>query len=280
MSKFKESYRSLLEDDYLSIKRRPYLHSFLNSAVETVDAGSKTPKWWPWVGGEIGDLTFDRSEFFSLIDPGEKKNHGILFANFNNVGCFAVKIVEEKNGFSANIFDVYLNHEKYEKHGFANDILVFLRNQVYPRFNVKREKLKADYIGRYVWAKLGFKFAENYWYKDGGQGKALKLWEVARLNLSRFMTQNNICLSDLGLNDLNELRDPVDFANLKLKGGGKIKVEPQDGDKFMLNQCNVDLGKAFMIGSYMPSNSYIVSMARSKLSAVYMPYWNGFRQVQ
>lgn len=270
--------KELIQQPFLSKDRRPWLHIFLNSAQETINSEFMKSISWPWrdnVG--LKSLVFPDVRFFNLHDTKEKKPHTVLFGIFGEYnGCFAVKIMQTKKGLESRIFDVYFDHSRANKHGIARNFLDFLRSNVYTQVSVTRETLKADYVGRYVWAVLGFKFSKSYWLKESKTGPALKLWEMAQLNLKRFLDMHNIDQNTLS-RSINSLTDPIDFA--QLKSTKKVKSVILDGTNFLSDLVEMEVGKAFMLGDYRPSNQYIISMSRAHLSNIFMPYWNGYRIV-
>jgi hypothetical protein len=263
----------LKKQSFLTKTRRPYLHTFLDAAEEVKNTTFMAEIGWK---EREKDFAFDGVSFYTLYDPSEKKSHFVLFGVFDDyVGCFAVKILQTKKGLESRIFDVYFDHRRQQRHGIARDFLTFLRDQVYNVVGVKREQLKADYVGRYVWARLGFKFDKSYWYKDNGQGKAVKLWEMAQLNLGRFLAANEMGVEDLGVK-LEDLREPNDFA--ELQGSRKVPIQVMDGTGYLCDSAELEVGKAFLLGDYRRSGGeYILSRARAKLSPIFMPYWNGYR---
>lgn len=268
----------LKQQPFLSKDRRPWLHTFLNSAQETENTKLMSDINWPWKDSiDLESLIFPDVRFFNLQDTKEKKAHTVLFGVFSEYnGCFAAKILKTKKGLESRIFDVYFDHSRVNKHGIARNFLDFLRSDIYAQVPVTRETLKADYVGRYVWAKLGFKFSKSYWLKENKSGPALKLWEMARANLRRFLIIHNIKESDLSC-PINMLKDPIDFA--QLKATKKVTSCVLDGADFLSNPVEMEIGKAFMLGDYRPSGQHIISMSRAHLSNIHMPYWNGYRIV-
>lgn len=276
--KWDKAKEELKQQPFLSKDRRPWLHIFLNSAQEAENTEFMSNINWPWKNNvDLENLMFPDVRFFNLQDTKEKKAHTVLFGIFNEYnGCFAAKIIQTKKGLESRIFDVYFDHTKKNKHNIAKDFLAFLCSDVYSKVPVTKETLKADYVGRYVWAKLGFKFAKNYWLKESKNSPALKLWEIARANLKRFLAVHNINESDLS-SPIDALKDPIDFA--QLRATKKVKSVILDGTNFLSDLVEMEVGKAFMLGDYRPSNQYIISMSRAHLSNIFMPYWNGYRIV-
>lgn len=260
---------SALRGDFFNEKRRPYLYSFIKNAISTESDFDLKP-----LSKIIG------AELCSLKDPMEKKDHWILFGFFDDqCGCFGAKFTKN----NVHIFDVIYDHSIGKKTQIAYNLLDFLKNEFYVKLDIKQETLKADYIGRYAWAKLDFKFSNKYWLKESGDSATFKLWQIAQRNFSRFLSKNNIdtsnlydCRNNMSI-QLSNLQHPIDFSMIK---GAVINQDVLDGNKYVLPPKNMDAGKAFLLGSYLPEkNQYIISMSRAKLSNLHMPYWNGFRKI-
>ncbi len=240
-------------------------------------------------------------ELSVVEDPREKRPHMLLLGIFRAadgapVGTFASKIFHDKDGeLVAEIEHVRFDKNSLTVSGIGRAVILFLDAEVYAPLGIRRELIKADYIGRHVWAKLGYKFLEKYWLKDVGGGPPIKYWELARKNFARYLKRRKLNLKDLvvyqggkarPLSSLDELVDPIDFASVRHKKGDTISVRPLIGqdakDRYVLGDAvDLHVGQGFMVGDYTTDGKgdYIVSMARTKFAADAMPYWNGYREV-
>ena len=231
-------------------------------------------------------------EFGNFVNAKDKTPHVILMGVFKKiggdrspVGSFSAIIRRDRSGeLESHIASVYFDRSDPRLKGVAPAALGFLKNEVYPKLGVAKETLKADHAGRYVWAKQGYQFDPNYWFKDlGGKGPAIKLPELARRNFGRFLKLHDLKPTDLSLRgkplaSLDELQTPDDFASVVHRKGKKLTLQP-----FVLGilqpAAAMDVGKAFMLADYRPKGGrFVLSMARTKFNDAAMPYWNGWRK--
>lgn len=225
-----------------------------------------------------------------------KEENVVLFGIFRHIetqipaGCFNATFYDNKNGERVcNIGNVYTDRKILRGHGYAVGLLALLQDEVHPVMRTQVEELKADFCGRYVWAQCGFQFQPKYWLKDVGQTEGtISYLEAAKRNFLRFLAGNKLAVSsliferntkELGLRTIDDLESPADFASLRDSRGRTIRTTALIDAGTLSEPRQMEVGKAFMLGSYAPGRRYITSMARTKFSDRAMPYYNAYRRV-
>ncbi|MDB5036547.1 MAG: hypothetical protein JWQ35_75 [Bacteriovoracaceae bacterium] len=285
--------------EFLQDKKYPYLKKFLNSLVRP-DAGALKKVNWPSINLDKVSSKFKYGPIRLVTrlfqNKSENESNIVLVLEFylsNRLVGFVARTIKKLDGERTAYGEgAYFNQSVMAVKGIIPTVQYFLDENFYRPLLVKVERLKADYIGRYVWAKRGFDFDPTYWFKDL-DGTTYKLLQMARINLSRFLKVHKIKTTDLlvstesrshSIFSLDELKTAADFANLRHKRGFKIEIMPLIGGS--INTVTIsaplqkmDIGKAFMLSDYGPGKEFIKSKARVSFSAYAMPYWNGFRKI-
>jgi hypothetical protein len=237
-----------------------------------------------------------KTHFYLMSDKREESLHTFLVGvvtnrkDFAPLGYFAIKFKRNVDGdLESEVDGIYFDPENIDVPQKAATLLQFLKDNLYDSLQVKREILKADYLGRYVWARLGFQFNPTKRFINDQKEKDRKtifIIEMVQRNLARFLTLHKISKSDLILNkkpvsSLDQLTKPSDFADLKHKAGKQISVQPYIAFQTFGEPQLMDIGKAFMVSDYNPAETgTITSQGRTNFSATAMPYWDGYRDVQ
>ena len=228
-------------------------------------------------------------------DSREKNPHLVVIGVFQNaegaaVGFFARKIKYAKDhllcAFGAGL---YFDQNFPRAGGVARAFMDYMDECFYRPLAIGRELIKADFVGRYIWAKLGFNFSQTYWYKDVDLQETMDLPEMARRNFGRFLQRNGIPMSDLlyfdggqkqKINTLADLKTPMNFASIEHQGGLTLAVRPLIGFDLLGESKKLALGKAFMLSDHRPEgDEFILSMGGTRFSASAMPYWDGYRLI-
>ncbi|MBL7666343.1 MAG: hypothetical protein JNM93_14505 [Bacteriovoracaceae bacterium] len=149
---------------------------------------------------------------------------------------------------------MYINQELDEIRGIASSLFKFWYDEVYVKIpELLHVTNFADYVGRYLWAKLGYQFSETAWFWDIDHKSTIKLVDLARANLARFLERNKINPNDLS-KPIEELQTPADFANLVHKKGKTIRMQPLIGsnknDVILGPLDDFAIGKAFLLSDY------------------------------
>ncbi|MCC6932246.1 MAG: hypothetical protein IT292_03210 [Deltaproteobacteria bacterium] len=207
------------------------------------------------------------------------------------LGCFVVTFFRDKKKLNvAKISTVYLNRDYISGSVYADALLDFLQKEIYPVLKTSREELKADFVGRYVWAKSGFQFAEKYWFKDAGCKKeTMSLMEMVQRNFERFISKHSIKVNQLKIvrdrksvliESIQELKTPADFAAVVHSQGKEIKVAALKDEGSLSKPEPMHVGKAFMLSNYLPEGKmFIRSQGMVNFSVTALPYYNGYRDV-
>ena len=218
---------------------------------------------------------------------------GVFERDGKPAGLFSYVVAKDKKTgeLAAELHSVYFDKSDPRIAGIGDRIVGFLREDMDPALDVRRETIKADYAGRYAWAKreLGFRFSPTYYFYDI-DGKTYKGAELARRILRRLLAKNGMSVSDLRLGgkpvlSVDDLTLPADFAELTHRSGRLIRVRPLVNDEVLDAETPLPIGKALMMGNYLPkdkrSGPRIMSSggkaAGRKFGPDAMPFWWGYR---
>lgn len=208
---------------------------------------------------------------------------------------------EKRNvvGFSSKIFSIENGEVKYESgyikkdinekglQGFSKDLNnVFQR--ILPLYGVHREYIEADWIGRYVWIKAGYKMDSSQ--KLSFNGDEVELGELVVNNFKRFLkhreiAENDVCFSDgiklTKLTDYSKLMDLSFLLTVQSCSGKKVKFHALVDDSVYEDGYD-HLGKSFVLDSpdkkQGQKNSIFYSdMLDVPLSDRSLPIWRGFK---
>ena len=225
----------------------------------------------------------------SSKEPNGRAFLGVFEFQGKPAGFFGYIVNTAKDGImTGELHSVYFDKDSLPTSGIGKAILDFTGSILAPALGARREALKADYAGRYVWAKEGFQFNPKYYYYDT-DGKKYNSWELARHSLARFLDEYHIRVGDLRLRGkpisaLKELITPADFALLEHRQGRKVRVRPLVTQDTLGGETDLPVGKAFMMGNYLPTNAPFVfsqggPAAGNKFASDVMPYWVGYRDL-
>src|SRR5262249_29949061 len=129
------------------------------------------------------------------------------------LGFLARRIVEQRKKMIAEGKGVYLDSDVPN---LSNALIKFATSEIYPDLGVQVEIIKTDYVGRYHWANVGFKFMgkDKIWYKFRGRGPACSALEVVQYNFRNFLKKHSLKAKDLrlplGKSKISDLVEPKD----------------------------------------------------------------------
>ncbi|MBI3289395.1 MAG: hypothetical protein HYZ74_07755 [Elusimicrobia bacterium] len=213
---------------------------------------------------------------------------GVFYRQGVAVGYTGYVVSRAEDGVvEGEIHGVYFDKTDPKVSGVADAMLAFLQADLDPVVGVRREVLKADYAGRYVWATKGFQFNPDYRFYDvDGQKHSQR--DVARSCLARFLKRHRIAPKALTLRgrpvlSLEDLETPADFAELKRANGKTVRITPLVNHELLGAEADLPVGKAFMMGNYLPTDApYVLSQGGphfgQKFARDAMPWWNGYRE--
>ena len=223
----------------------------------------------------------------------EKKAHLVFFGAFylghSPIGFFGYVVRKKERHLSAEIKSVYFDKSHASVKGIAASLMEFFSQVLSPKLGVSRETLKADYVGRYVWAKQGFDFHPTDRCHDI-DGLRYPTVVVARSSLARFLTKNNIAILELVLRDtpvtqLEELKTLEDFADLSHKDNLLVTLQPLVNQNTLGPATSLPIGKAFLMSDNRIKKEDIGPFVRSKGGLLHgakfptdvMPCYNAIR---
>jgi hypothetical protein len=298
--------KSVFEQGFIKCR---FARAFFNKALKAANASSVRQLGWKWNTAKELDslarrfrLPKEHKKVRLTLHVGfsaeMKTANVVLLGVFRSqviqdspAGCFVVTFSRDKKKVNiARISNVYLDRRVLNGHGYADALLKFLKLEIYPVMETVDEELKADFCGRYVWAKSGFQFVEKYWYKDSAQKKGtMKLWEMARKNFSRFLAEHSVDVKqlkfsrdgeDCRLKSVEQLETPADFASVVHIRGKKITLPVLMDQDVLAAPEPMDVGKAFMLRNYQPEGkAHVKSQGGAKFAVAAMPYFNAYRKV-
>ena len=139
----------------------------------------------------------------------------------NSWGFFNVKILKKQNQDPEALLDgQYLSLSANRPKNLSKAIRKFLDSGLYKPNNIKKEMLRASYMGRETWPKHGFRFVNNEikpFLDVDGTPKSSEEMTVA--NWKRFLTKHEILEESL------LVREPLGQTQRWLDTDGKLSLE-------------------------------------------------------
>jgi len=234
-------------------------------------------------------------------DPKEKKPHIVLLFTFfiesnpkKPIG-FVARLIKKnrQEEIEAHGIGFYLDQTLPETKGISTYTRDFIDANFYSKMGIRKERFRADYIGRYAWAKQGYSFDTStyFWLGQRFKSPRKKPLELVRANLNRFLKLHKIKISDLVIRNpgkperevkkITDLESPADFAYLFHFTGKTIRVSPLISENTLGSPANMPIGKAFMLSDprAQPGEPYISSPMGTRFSDHSMPRWYAIRNI-
>lgn len=171
-----------------------------------------------------------------------------------------------------------IDHGVAETKKVISPILKYL-DFIYTQLNAKRERLVADWRGRFYWTMADYHFDPEYHFWVGEEPKSQI--ETVRQNFANFLESHNIPVQELEpLKKLEDYQSPRDFVKAK-HPTKKIALRTLlDVGTFQDPKDPMDVGMAFTLSDYTPQYGAPFIRSCSKLlqyNSVAMPAWRALR---
>jgi len=153
----------------------------------------------------------ENMDLFLIIVPYRESGPLVFFAR--RITRLRGKIIAEGQG-------VYLSSEGVPTPNLSRALMEFARSEIYLDLRVTAEVIKADYVGRYHWAKEGFDFMgkAKASYKYNGKWPSKSTLEIVQYNFRNFLKRNSLTLRDLNLppskSRISDFTEAKDFARV------------------------------------------------------------------
>jgi hypothetical protein len=172
------------------------------------------------------------------------------------IGFFVMSYPKRSSGNIQPYFEIIkLDTANAAGKGIAAELIPFMGQQI-KKSGLDRLDLDADWMGRVVWAKRGFKFDPDVYHLRNGE--KISQVDLARENLGRFLDANDMKLEELQtlsasgelipVTSMNQLKEPLDFINLVHKDGKKVKVRKYVDQGKYDPEVEESVGTAFSLG--------------------------------
>lgn len=186
--------------------------------------------------------------------------------------CFTIQLT--KTGPESYLDYIVVDKASPKVEGVAAQLLEKMEALDRQR-GVKREVLNAEWIGRLVWARRGYDFADAATRADFRRrlGNLLRHLDVPLSSLRLRAADGGVT----ALRSLEELQHPWQYAQL-FSTRGKVQMDILVGEDRVGDQIEIprvekaqqlDLGRAFLLGNYTDST----------LAPMVAPAWDGAREL-
>lgn len=301
VSAFLSSIRSA---PFLSKEKYPTAHQFIDGLeaavglpVDEIVEHGWTPDFEKKLLQKVEEFRFDQADHLALTMHAQVftsaavgEPHRALIVQLYDgrelVGVLAKRVTWDplRRHLQGYLSTVYFQDTFYRPSGIAGYLQRFFDKVLYQPLGVKNEFLRANYVGRYVWAKEGFRFIDLVrWSQIKDPKLTLSYSEMMRINFRRFLAAHRIAVTDLNIPSLEVLTEPTDLIDVRHRDGLKLWIQPMLGSNYLGHPVEMTIGKAFMMSDDAPEDRESIQMVgglgRMVFSGRSMPPWHGVRDI-
>lgn len=223
---------------------------------------------------------------FDIYTTGAKVVVVYEFTSNNQVVGTFVLSLEERGSLRVATSEFLKVAPAFRNKGYGVNLMQNIP-AFYKKLGVHYEKLEAGWEGRAYWPTMNFRFdTSSTFFEDGVE---LSQVELVRRNFIRFLDFHKIKREDLYVlrgtqrlpidADYSQLREPIDFLNVKHSQGIKIMTQSYSDVDKLEPEGEMDVGLSFSLWDYRPRKGQEVEVFQGTkaLSDIAMPTWIGIR---
>ena len=230
-------------------------------------------------------------EMYSYEQEEQKQGFGMVVSvepKPGEVAAYSTRIflLNEKSKWETALGYVRKNPDYGNVHGFARSITDSAKS-ILPQFGFKQDSILCDWLGRYVWAKYGYKVDRDS--KVVFDGDEITLGKLIQGNYERFkefyeIDDSEVCIAcrqgACPLEGDLDLSNPLSLSKLKLCSNKKISIKAHT-DIGEYSDQKLDLGMAFILAPAgkskdQQSEVFYPEYPEWKMSDRSMPMWKGY----